>query len=467
MTALVCVVGGGPAGSAVAIRLAQLGHRVVLVDRGAPRRRPGESLSPGIWPQLDLLGARQAIETAGFRECRRSVIQWGSPTPTLREFAGMAGLLVDRARFDRVMLDVAAAHGVEVLRPARVRERRFENGLWRLRVDGERPARFDASMLVLAGGRVGSAHRTRSATGPRTLVLYGSWRGKALPDEPRIEAGADQWFWGMPLADGGYGAMVFLDPRRLVELRRAGPLASVFAGLIARSGLMAGATAELASPVLAGDARPYLDRAPGDRSAVKIGEAALALDPLSSSGVQRAMQSALAGAVVVNTLLRRPRDGDAALEFHRNSLAAAARRHRRWAAGFYQAAGRSGRFWRERSAYAEPAPRPSSGGPPPPDLPIALAPGAAVVTTPCIVGDFVARRPAVWHPRLEEPVAFVGGREIAPLLQALRPGMIAADLVRAWSAGLAPRAAIAIVAWMLDAGVLTAPADNAAFSEVA
>ncbi|HEY2925983.1 FAD-dependent oxidoreductase, partial [Piscinibacter sp.] len=43
----VCVIGGGPAGSASAIRLAQLGHRVVLVER-APRGRAhvGESLPP-------------------------------------------------------------------------------------------------------------------------------------------------------------------------------------------------------------------------------------------------------------------------------------------------------------------------------------------------------------------------------------------------------------------------------------
>src|SRR5262245_41249868 len=47
----VCIIGAGPAGSALAIRLAQLGHDVCIVERAVfPRSHIGESLSPGIWP---------------------------------------------------------------------------------------------------------------------------------------------------------------------------------------------------------------------------------------------------------------------------------------------------------------------------------------------------------------------------------------------------------------------------------
>src|SRR5206468_8030294 len=119
-----------------------------------------------------------------------------------------------------------------------------------------------------------------------------------------------------------------------------------------RSGLMAGCRdARLVSPVLAADATPYLDEESVTPLSIKVGEAALALDPLSSSGVQKAIQSALAGAVVVNTLLRKPALREAAFRFYRESLGQASERHRRWAAEHYGtvAARNAASFWRDRA----------------------------------------------------------------------------------------------------------------------
>jgi len=43
------VIGGGPGGSAAAIRLAQMGHRVTLFETARfPRFHVGESLVPGV-----------------------------------------------------------------------------------------------------------------------------------------------------------------------------------------------------------------------------------------------------------------------------------------------------------------------------------------------------------------------------------------------------------------------------------
>ena len=73
----VTVVGGGPAGAASAIRLAQLGHRVVLVER-AERGRPhvGESLPPTVLPLLQTLGVGERIEAARFLRPRGAIVQW-------------------------------------------------------------------------------------------------------------------------------------------------------------------------------------------------------------------------------------------------------------------------------------------------------------------------------------------------------------------------------------------------------
>ncbi|MBV9773426.1 MAG: FAD-dependent monooxygenase, partial [Gemmatimonadetes bacterium] len=61
------VVGGGPAGSATAARLARLGHRVLLLDRAEfPRRKPcGECVNPAGVEALRALGVLAAVEAAG------------------------------------------------------------------------------------------------------------------------------------------------------------------------------------------------------------------------------------------------------------------------------------------------------------------------------------------------------------------------------------------------------------------
>ena len=162
---------------------------------------------------------------------------------------------------------------------------------------------------------------------------------------------------------------------------------------------------------------------------IQLGDAALAIDPISSSGVQKAMQTALSGAIVANTLLRRPGSTEAALGFYRAQLDDASERHRRWAAGHYrEVAEHRDRSVLARSAPARPAtePRTASGD----RRPRACRPRRSS----CRASWHSSRRPAckailsasprrLHHPRLTSPLVFLGGRELAPLLQtvAARP----------------------------------------------
>src|SRR5260370_977413 len=146
-------------------------------------------------------------------------------------------------------------------------------------------------------------------------TIDGYWRGRTLPAMPRIEAGEDAWYWGVPLPDGSYNTLGFVDPGWL----RSAPgsnLPERFQRLIERSGLMDDCRdAALIAPVTAIDATPYLSNDCVAPNRIQLGDAALAIDPISSSGVQKAIQSALSGAIVANTLLRRPELTDAALGF--------------------------------------------------------------------------------------------------------------------------------------------------------
>ncbi len=68
----VCVVGAGPAGSVFAARMAQLGHKVCLIEQARfPRRRLGECLTPGVEPLLKAAGLGAAIDRGQARRVRR------------------------------------------------------------------------------------------------------------------------------------------------------------------------------------------------------------------------------------------------------------------------------------------------------------------------------------------------------------------------------------------------------------
>ena len=74
----IVVVGGGPAGSIAATRLAQLGHRVVVLERERfPRYHIGESLLSATLPILDAVEATPRIEAHGFLRKPGGTFQWG------------------------------------------------------------------------------------------------------------------------------------------------------------------------------------------------------------------------------------------------------------------------------------------------------------------------------------------------------------------------------------------------------
>ena len=464
--ARVCVVGTGPAGCVFAARMAQLGHEVRLIEQERfPRSRLGESLSPGVEPLLKSAGLETALDAPRSTRVRNVWVDWADGLQ-LREDPREQGLIVDRGAFDLALLEGARSHGVKVLQPARVVDRRQSGGRWRLAIDVDgRGETLEADFLAEAGGRGTAAGRARVQTGPPTLAVYSYWRGARLPSTPRIEAGEDAWFWGVPLPNGTYNSLAFVDPKAF----RAAPgaLAERLLDRLAGSLVLEDCGgAEQIGPARAIDATPYLTRDCVDGNAIRLGDAALAIDPISSSGVQKAIQSALSGAIVANTLLRRPAVADLAMNFYRAQLKDASERHRRWAADHYGtvAAKRGGPFWTERSKG-----RKLEASAPPSEpidartmatMPVELSSEAAFVETPCLDGEYVGAAPALRHPRLETPVAYLAGRALAPLLKDLLPGRTPLQIARAWSNRMPLESGLAIAGWLVNHGVLVSAADN-------
>jgi flavin-dependent dehydrogenase len=457
---VVGVVGGGPAGSTFAARMAQLGHEVWLVERARfPRRHLGEALTPGVLPLLQMTGAHASIGSARFRRVRRVHVEWESG-PQVREEPHERGLIVDRGEFDRLLIEHARKLGVRILQPATIRQRDRRGAGWHVVVDsdgGVVPLRAD--LLADATGRATGRSTSRTWAGPSTLALHAYWRAADLPTEPRIEAGADAWYWGVPLPDGTYNTLVFADAARSRAIR--GTLAERFRGLLSRSRLFAQCrNPALASPISAINATPYVDRECAGPTLLKVGDAALSLDPLSSSGVQKAIQGALSAAIVANTLLRRADSTQAALQFYRSSLEESSERHRRWAAGHYGKVARQGggTFWQERAGGLtdDPPDEPSVAAAASflPSATVGLSRQLEFVDLPCIEGDFVTVKAALRHPTISGAIAYLGGHALAPLLRELPAGLTPMQIAQSWSDRIPLDRGLAITGWMLDRGLL-------------
>ncbi|MCY1016574.1 NAD(P)/FAD-dependent oxidoreductase [Pyxidicoccus sp. MSG2] len=462
----VCVIGGGPAGSALALRLARLGHEVYLVERHAfPRPQVGEALTPGVWPQLEVLGVAEAVRSEGFLPAREALVRWEDTTARpVRARMGADGLLVDRGRFDALLLAAAASAGVRVLQPATARRPERTAGGWVVPLLHEgRETRLRARFLADAGGRSGCLGGRKVPVSAPTLALHGYWRGERRQGpETRVVAGPDGWSWGAHLPDGTFSAMAFVDPALLRERgvgRRS--LEPLYRELMDGSGLLEAWTApRLVGGVRARDATCYRDEVPIEEDCIKVGEASFSIDPLSSSGVQKALQTALSGAVAVHTLLVRPGNAAAALRFYREDQRDSVARHAAWAAGYYgeHRAHADRPFWKRRAARS---PMPSPPEPPPlPQDALAhrrwrLASDAVLVDTPCIVGDVIELRGALSHPRLARPVAWLDGVELASLVESLREGLTLPQLAAAWARRVPWRQGVSILGWLYRQGLLT------------
>ena len=467
----VCVLGGGPAGSVAALRLAALGYEVCLVERSPfPRRRVGESLTSGIWPLLDEMGLRGRVEDAGGFPSAEAMVEWaGKRVDRIGMVGRGAGLLVDRGRFDALLLAAAMARGVRTMQPAAARRvRRVEGGV-RVEVAGEAgPCEIEARFVVDASGRGGVIRGRRMFTGAPTTALHAYLRGEGLPRITQVEAGDDAWYWGAPLPDGTFSAMVFVDKEAAGEAR-GGRLEEVYRRWLGQSRLLGGcAGVAIDGEMRAHEATPYVDVESVGLSSLKIGEAAIALDPLSSSGVELSMRTAVVGSAAVHTMLSRVEDTRVAADFYAELLRESSALHAAWAAEHYRGQlGASARsFWRTRVAAAEAhAGAPAGGAPrlvedlgsgPLLERRVRLAREVELVETGCLVGDFIESRRALRHPAFARPVAFVEGVEVGPLLGAVGEGTTLGDIVRRWAPRVPLRIGLRVAGWMLGHGVVIA-----------
>jgi flavin-dependent dehydrogenase len=323
----VLVVGGGPAGSTIAALLAERGRDVVVIEKSThPRFHIGESLLPANVALFDQLGLREAVEAIGMPKYG---VEFVSPDHEANQFIEFGeawdksmpyAWQVRRSQLDELLFRDAAKKGARTFEGQRVREVAFDADGATAQVELDDGARLTwrARFLVDASGRdtLLANHFRCKQKNPRhnSSALYGHYTGAArLPGKLEgnitifwFEHG---WFWFIPLADGTTSIGAVCWPYYLKS--RTKPLPEFFRDTIA---LCPELEARLAGGVLV-DERVYATGNYSYASAqssgaryLMIGDAYAFVDPVFSSGVYLAMQSAFDGAGVVEAVLDRRRD---------------------------------------------------------------------------------------------------------------------------------------------------------------
>jgi flavin-dependent dehydrogenase len=339
----ILVAGGGPAGCVVALGLADLGYGVRLIT--GPRRPAVEGLSERVLRALEAGGCRRALAAIG-PAVRREASWNGATTAANREW------VVARERFDAALLEDAAAAGVEIVHGRITRIERAGQG-WRLEAGREPGLR--GSYLVEARGRRAPGRRLR---GPATTALCRRFAG--VPDRARTAVAGffHGWGWYASTGDGTGFAQIVLPsvsslPKRAAlpvffdrHLEEIGP---------ARDWLGAG---RAVGEVFARHAEASRAVLPIEDRLIRVGDAALAMDPLSGHGVFEACASARAAVAVINTILRRPDDTVLARRFYEERVRLAFERFARIGRDFYALERRwpDADFWRERRQWPDDLP---------------------------------------------------------------------------------------------------------------
>ena len=374
----VIVIGGGPAGSSSATFLAQSGKRVLLLEREKfPRYHIGESLLSGTLELFQKLGVLDELEKKFTKKWGVEWI-WGATrqkwTTYFKDAVSIPydyGFQVERAEFDKILLDNAARHGVHVREECKVVSTITENdrvvGVEFEVLNGGEVRGARARWVIDASGQGGLITRKngKQEWDPilQNMAVWSYWRnarrGEGIDNgNTFLPTFADGWWWFIPLRDEVTSIGCVVDRKNMEKLKANGAEA-FYHHAIARTPELAERLkdAEQVDKIrMLRDWSYEYDNFYG-KGYLAAGDAACFIDPLFSTGVHLALLAGYLSSRVVNTLLDDPAaDEDALLSFYERQYRRDFMRYRDQVYFLYagQAGSQEDFFWKARSIFDRP-----------------------------------------------------------------------------------------------------------------
>jgi len=331
----VLIIGGGPAGSTAAALLAERGYRITLLEKAHhPRFHIGESLLPANLPLLEKLGVADEVRAIGMKKWGAEFVSPWHAHKQVFEFADAMdksmpmAYQVRRSEFDEILIRNASRKNARVVEGCQVQDVNFlphnEGALIKARHDDGTVETVHARFVLDASGRdtfLGNRFKTKQRNKQHnSAAIFGHFAGA----ERNVGKTAGNitlfwfehgWFWFIPLADGvtSVGAVAwpyYLKTRKKQALEQF--LMETIALCPPLNKLLQ--HAQLTAPVQAtGNFSYACDRTHGSQYLL-LGDAYTFIDPMFSSGVMLAMNSAFIGADTVDICLRNPQQAPAAFK---------------------------------------------------------------------------------------------------------------------------------------------------------
>lgn len=479
----VAVIGAGPAGCTAALRLMQLGYTVALIEKEVfPRFNIGESLSAGVSAILNYIGA-DSVENKFYsnKAALPSKILWETAdVPLELKAKDNKHTVVNRAHFDKHVLDVCKQKGATVLQPYTAEHLKYTKAVWHITchtVTGNSIA-VQAKFIFNAMGRQGVSHKNKYYTGVPSYAKALTVAQHSSKKHTFLEAHHKFWLWGSHLEDDKMRFIFFQDPdkKTLEEDNKILLKHSYFGNAFCEAPI------HLKKSFLT---QPFWNTEAVSSTCFCIGEAAFALDPLSSSGVEKAMRYALQAVIAFNTM-KKKNNPTLAQQYLKEKLLSTIANHTVMNLHFYNTAFVKSEhsFWNKRrhlyiderwigtaearlyNTHLDKVQQKQNKSPQDhfshiykqdKDVlrkPFKIGNTIRYVKTPCVVENCVDERLALHIKESQWEIAFIEGVEIVPLLQLLPKQFYLNEIATYWTAKLTLKQTLSVLPKLLEQHVL-------------
>lgn len=335
----VIVIGGGPSGSTAAILLAQAGVEVLLFEKDKhPRYHIGESGILSLPFILQLLGVEKKIAAKGFKKKGGVFFDWNHKWLINWGATGDYTYHVIRSEFDHILIERAKECGARVFEETKIDEILFEK---------ERPVgvqvgskSFYADYIIDASGRSALLARKyfkcqKELKAFKNIALWGYWLKAKSPhtlegfedvdgfteeiENPiTISSIPNGWIWGIPLHDKTFSVGCVLSQKYYDEIKSECSKAKIYSDSILNSSVMHTLLdkAYLVSDIRLTSDWSYVTEKWASEGYFIVGDAAVFIDPLLSTGMTSAMLSSVTAAACLKEILLNKKDPKKIYKFY-------------------------------------------------------------------------------------------------------------------------------------------------------